>query len=148
MKKKYFFWSLFWSILISPWYLAKRAADTIQSDRIDAGVHKTETKSQNPADVPERVERVLRVRIEVEPQQEQMMRKEADGENHDKRQDHLGHLCASKKLDGDNKKKTSEREIRYEMRDAYQTDLTFKICACDDVCREKTFLMKFFAQPE
>jgi len=63
--------------------LAERAADEVQSDRVDARVEKAETEADDPERVPEVVVLVHRLGIQVEPQHEHVVRQEANEEDDD-----------------------------------------------------------------
>lgn len=68
--------------------LPEGSADAVERDRIDARVHVGQTESDYPRVVPEAVVVLLRVRVgKVEPEHEQVVREEAQGEHDDERQD-------------------------------------------------------------
>lgn len=71
---------------------AKHAADEVQRHRVHARVDEAQTEADDAERVPIVVVHVLRVRVEMEPNHEHVVRQEADHEYDDERQHHLGHL--------------------------------------------------------
>lgn len=65
--------------------LAKLAANAIERNGVDAAVHESQTKAHDSEDVPELIIVLLGVRIDVEPEREYVLRKEAYREYRDKR---------------------------------------------------------------
>lgn len=83
------FLSIFTCLFI---YLSERSRDAVECDWIDTRVDEGETKARDSARVPKFIKVILRLRVEVEPQEEQVGREEANRENHDKRENHLCNL--------------------------------------------------------
>lgn len=73
---------------------AEHAADEVQRDRVHARVDEAQAEADDAERVPVVVVHVQRVRVEVEPHHEHVVRQEADHEYDDERQHHLGHLLA------------------------------------------------------
>lgn len=73
---------------------AKRAADQIQSDRVDARVAVAQAKADDAQHVPEYVVLLRRPRVVVEPQHENVVGQKAHREHQHERQYGLGHLFA------------------------------------------------------
>lgn len=71
---------------------AEHAADEVQGHRVDARVDEAQAEADDAERVPVFVVRVARVRVEVEPHHEHVVRQEADHEYDDERQHHFGHL--------------------------------------------------------
>lgn len=65
--------------------LTKTGADAIQGDRIDARIDVGQDEADDLECVPEGVVIVVRHGIEVEPEEVDVHRKEADGEQDDER---------------------------------------------------------------
>ena len=74
------------------------AADTVERYRVDAGVDEAETEADDPKGVPEVVVDLCGLGIEVEPQHEDVVGQEAEDEDDDEGQHHLGDFLPSPDL--------------------------------------------------
>lgn len=72
--------------------LAEGAADEVQSDRVDARVEEAEAEADDPERVPEFVVLFHRLRIQMEPHHEHVVRQEADEEDDDEGEHHFSNL--------------------------------------------------------
>jgi hypothetical protein len=60
--------------------LTEAVADQVQCNGIDAGIDERQTEANDAEIMPEIIVRIMGVRIEMEPHEEHVVRKEADGE--------------------------------------------------------------------
>ena len=69
--------------------LAEAVADQVQCDGIDAGIEERQTETDDAEVMPEIIVGIMGVRMEVEPHEEHVIWKEANGEEDHERQDHF-----------------------------------------------------------
>ena len=68
------------------------AADNVQRNRIDARIDERQTKTNDAETMPKVIIRIVRVGIEMEPNEEHVIGKETYCKKYYQRQDHFHHF--------------------------------------------------------